>query len=61
MNLLIFLVPIFLLSLIIIAFDSGAESLPRPRPKAEMMILAGVGATAVATLLAIIGMAILYT
>jgi hypothetical protein len=55
------LAPIFLMSLIIIAFDNGAEPLSRPRPKAEGMILAGVGVTAVAMLLAIIGMAALYT
>jgi hypothetical protein len=35
-HLLIILAPTFLLPLIIIAFDSGAEPVPRPRPKAEM-------------------------
>ena len=56
----IYLAPIFLMSLIIIAFDCGAEPLSRSRPKAERMILAGVGVTAVAMLLAIIGMAPVY-
>jgi hypothetical protein len=55
------LAPIFLLSLIITAFDSGAEPLPRARPKAEMMILSGVGVAAVATLVAVVGMATLYS
>ena len=33
----------------------------RPRPKAEMMLLAGAGVAAVAMLLATIGMATLFT
>ena len=57
----IFLATTFLMSLIIIAFDSGAEPLSRPRPKAEMMLLAGAGVTAVVMLLATIGMANLFT
>jgi hypothetical protein len=60
-HLLIFVAPIFLMSLIIVAFDSGAEQLSRSRPKAEMIVLAGVGVAAVAMLLAIVGMAALYT
>jgi len=57
----IFLATTFLMALIIIAFDSGTEPLSRPRPKAEMMLLAGAGVAAVVMLLATIGMANLFT
>jgi len=57
----IFLATTFLMSLIIIAVDNGADTLSRPRPKAKMMLLARAGVTAVVMLLAAIAMANLFT